>query len=147
MSTVQLYVRAEAIVQAMELPPKEAGVVRSTIHNYACPSILIDKIYWVIYRIIDAIRGFFRETDWEKTKKLMQQHWKDTHIVKGEVSQLPKSSQNQISRFFTDASEELLKLAITAQEERLAETAEFRGYLNKLTISTQVGQIIAHTKG
>jgi hypothetical protein len=74
MSSITLSNNAELCISAMHLSSEQAEKVRITVKNYSSRQGYCDALNRLVFRVVDFIKGIFGYSDWQITKKMIQNH-------------------------------------------------------------------------
>ena len=130
---------AEACIKIMELDAGQAETVRSCILKYTFPENFCEKLYWLAYRIIQAIKSIIGTSDWQTTSLLIESHYMQNALNQKIVQQNPENSlerkiKDRTRIFFESIIQDLLSITLLAQEEKQNITVNLNDQLNKISL-------------
>lgn len=125
MTVARLQESAECYIKIMDLWPEEAKSVRTTIQNYAEPSKACCKqLCWLIYLVVQGIKSLFGCSDWQKATRVISNRILTTLIEDKLI--IKEKSQKGAKHPYTRYAEEILTLALSAHENKLAVSPDFK---------------------
>ncbi len=89
MSSLQVHGTTEICIQAMHLTASQQEVARNCIARYAQPAPIIQKITWLFYRIVQAVKSLFGCSEWQLTRKMLNAQFLSAVYEKHLVDEKP----------------------------------------------------------
>lgn len=141
METKRLNGSAEIILWAMHLTQDDQKKIRNCIHRYATPHTFCDKIKWVFYRAINAVKHIFGKSDWQVAEKIIRDRaWEMiSPWFESPLNPLPQKLKQQLHDKITgvvnDAAASLLSTCLMAQESNTEANDAFKRRVNELDLT------------
>jgi hypothetical protein len=141
METKPLNGSAEIILWAMHLTEGDREKIRNCVHRYATPHTFCDKIKWVFYRAINAVKHLFGQSDWQVAEKVIQDRawkmispWFDSPL-NPLPEKLKKQLHDKITDVVNDAAAGLLSTCLMAHEANAEVNDAFKKRVNELDLT------------
>jgi hypothetical protein len=120
-TSFKLYPVAESCLQNMHLQPAQQEIVRDCISRYSKPDTFCAVLKWIVFRVTELFKG--KNSEWNTTKKMIQDHAMEVAIQQGLVQRNPQSSlEKHIEERFADLAQKFvdgtLDLCLLAQNRR-----------------------------
>lgn len=71
MSRLQIHNQVQLIINELNLDSQAENKVKKCVAGYSIPDSFLRKICWVAYRIFNAIKSIFGQSDWQKARKAL----------------------------------------------------------------------------
>jgi hypothetical protein len=124
MSSMTLGNNAELCISSMQLPSDQAAIIRATIKNYSSPNTCSETLGWLVFRVINFIKGFFGRSDWQMAIKMIQDN--AIHLVNESLRSDSRPTLDQPSKFRSRVygitnllASELLTLVLEIHEQKV----------------------------
>jgi hypothetical protein len=116
-----LHPGTEALISNMHLDPSKQQVVRNCLSHYSMPHTFCDAMKWIVFRITNLFKG--RNSEWNITKKMIQDHAMEIAFQKGLVQRNPQNSleryiEKKMKGFVSTYVDRSLDLCLLAENQQ-----------------------------